>query len=200
MCAKWAEIANFVEQHHPDKVVANRAVNIFNDNVMSTFRKILQRRKKQQTIDKFFRKEIRQATAEQDSDSPQQKIQRTETPEEQLPSIPSLGTVQSIIQHPVAVYLAASFTIVQVQGVKMGQTFVQMKPSRRKKTGAQVILKTPPATSGVPSNPSAGDESGRHFDAASFIGGIVLCLGLGVIAFIGLKYYRSRSQQNYRTL
>lgn len=43
-------------------------------------------------------------------------------------------------------------------------------------------------------------ESGRHFDAASFIGGIVLCLGLGVIAFIGLKYYRSRSQQNYRTL
>ena len=68
-------------------MVANRAVNIFNDNVMSTFRKILQRRKKQQTIDKFFRKEIRQATAEQDSDSPQQKIQRTETPEEQLPSV-----------------------------------------------------------------------------------------------------------------
>ncbi|KAM3922863.1 tigger transposable element-derived protein 1-like [Leptodactylus fuscus] len=87
MCAKWAEIANFVEQHHPDKVVANRAVNIFNDNVMSTFRKILQRRKKQQTIDKFFRKEIRQATAEQDSDSPQQKRQRTETPKEQLPSV-----------------------------------------------------------------------------------------------------------------
>uniref|UniRef100_A0A2D4Q5L4 HTH CENPB-type domain-containing protein n=2 Tax=Micrurus TaxID=8634 RepID=A0A2D4Q5L4_MICSU len=88
MCAKWAEIANFVEQHHPDKVVANRAVNIFNDNVMSTFRKILQRRKKQQTIDKFFRKEIRQATAEQDSDSPQQTRQRREkTPEEQLPSV-----------------------------------------------------------------------------------------------------------------
>ncbi|XP_036130983.1 tigger transposable element-derived protein 1-like [Molossus molossus] len=74
MCAKWAEIANFVEQHHPDKVVANRAVNIFNDNVMSTFRKISERRKKQQTIEKFFRKEIRQVTAEKDSDSPQQKI------------------------------------------------------------------------------------------------------------------------------
>ena len=52
---------------------------------MSTFRKILQRRKKQQTIDKFFRKEIRQATAEQDTDSPQQKIQRTETPKSSYP-------------------------------------------------------------------------------------------------------------------
>ena len=47
----------FVEKYHPDTVVANRAVNLFNDNVMFHFRKILQRRQKQPTLDKFLTKE-----------------------------------------------------------------------------------------------------------------------------------------------
>ena len=86
MCAKWAEIRNFAEKHHPDKVVANRAVNIFNDNVMSTFRKILITRKKQLTIDMFFRKEKRQATEKEDSQE-QKKQKREATPEGQLPPV-----------------------------------------------------------------------------------------------------------------
>ena len=86
MCAKWGEIQQFVGKHHPNTVVANRSVNIFNDNVMSHFRKILQRRQKQLTLDRFLVKEKRQATAE--PDSPQAKRQRREkTPEDQLPSV-----------------------------------------------------------------------------------------------------------------
>ncbi|XP_070569072.1 sialomucin core protein 24-like [Ptychodera flava] len=59
----------------------------------------------------------------------------------------------------------------------------------------------------VPSdNPDVTDNtteyipsSGASFDAASFIGGIVLCGGLILIVFLGCKFYESRSK-NYHTL
>ena len=34
----------FAENYHPDTVVANCAVNVFNDSVMAHFKKIVQRR------------------------------------------------------------------------------------------------------------------------------------------------------------
>ncbi|XP_076466254.1 sialomucin core protein 24-like [Babylonia areolata] len=50
-------------------------------------------------------------------------------------------------------------------------------------------------------SPSKGDQGGgRHFDAASFIGGIVLCIGLVAIAYFALKFYKSRQGKNYHTL
>ena len=61
MCAK---LQAFVEKYHPDTV--NRAVNIFKDNVMSLLRKIVQKRKKQRTMDRFLIKE-KKATAKPDS-------------------------------------------------------------------------------------------------------------------------------------
>ena len=85
MCAKWGEVQLFVEKYHPDTVVANRAVNIFNDNAMSHFRKILQRRQKQLTLDRFLVKEKRKATAEKDS-TELKRQRREKTPEGQLPS------------------------------------------------------------------------------------------------------------------
>lgn len=53
ICAKWGEVQSFVERHHPNKAVASRSINIFNDNVMCHFRSILKRRQKQITMDNF---------------------------------------------------------------------------------------------------------------------------------------------------
>ena len=80
MCASWGRLRELVEQYHPDTVVSNRAVNIFNDNVMSHFRKVLQRRQRQQTLDRFL---MKRKTPEERQ---QEKRQRREkTPEQELP-------------------------------------------------------------------------------------------------------------------
>ncbi|KPJ14380.1 Sialomucin core protein 24 [Papilio machaon] len=40
----------------------------------------------------------------------------------------------------------------------------------------------------------------RGFDGPSFIGGIILTLGLLAIGFIGFKYYKNHTERNYHTL
>lgn len=54
ICNKWSEVQAFIEKYHPDKTVTSRAVEILNDNVMEHFRKILQQRKKQLSLDHYF--------------------------------------------------------------------------------------------------------------------------------------------------
>ncbi|GCC25057.1 hypothetical protein chiPu_0003462 [Chiloscyllium punctatum] len=54
ICSKWSEVPAFVARHQPNKTVTNRPVSILNDNVMSHFRKILQQRKKQVSLDHFL--------------------------------------------------------------------------------------------------------------------------------------------------
>ena len=39
ICVKWGEGQSFVERYHPDKAVASRNINIFNDNAMCHFTK-----------------------------------------------------------------------------------------------------------------------------------------------------------------
>ena len=51
------EVQLFVEKYL-DTIIANRAVHIFNDNAMMHFRKILQCRQKQLTLDKFLIKRL----------------------------------------------------------------------------------------------------------------------------------------------
>ena len=82
-----------MEKFHPDTVVANRAVNIFNHNVMSCFRKILQRTQKQQTLDKFLMKEKRKET--QEKDLPEPKRQRIEETPLVLPEVSMEGDFPS---------------------------------------------------------------------------------------------------------
>lgn len=65
MCDKWSDVQLFVEKYHPDIVVANRAINIFNDNVMFHFKKILKR--KQLTVDKFLVEKTRKEARENNS-------------------------------------------------------------------------------------------------------------------------------------
>lgn len=50
-----------------------------------------------------------------------------------------------------------------------------------------------------PSKPTVA-PNGRHFDAPSFIGGIVLALGLLAIFYVSFKFYKARTERNYHTL
>jgi hypothetical protein len=62
-------VQNFVEKHHPNKAVAARAMNIFNDNAMSHFREILKWRQKQQLFGSFFVKVAGKDSSEPTGDS-----------------------------------------------------------------------------------------------------------------------------------
>lgn len=60
---------------------------------------------------------------------------------------------------------------------------------------------TPNTTSTTPgTTPGKGGSSGQSFDGASFVGGIILSLGIVAIVFFGLKFYKARKDQNYHTL
>ncbi|KAK7108493.1 hypothetical protein V1264_016228 [Littorina saxatilis] len=59
---------------------------------------------------------------------------------------------------------------------------------------------SPQSTANPTQAPSTGGKTGQHFDAASFIGGIVLCAGLAAIAYFGFKFYKARTERNYHTL
>jgi len=58
ICAKWGEVQSFVERYHPNKAVASRSINMFNDNAMCHFTNILKRRQKQITLDNFLVRQI----------------------------------------------------------------------------------------------------------------------------------------------
>ena len=72
------EVRLFVEKCHPDTMLANRAVRIFNDNTVMFFKNILQCRQKQLTLGKFLVKKARKSTAEEEESSVS-KRQRRET-------------------------------------------------------------------------------------------------------------------------
>ena len=84
VCAKWNELYGFVELYHPDKAVTSRAVNAFNDEVMSHFRKVLKRRQKQVTLDMFFKKRQQHPTAES---SKPERFERERSPSADLPEV-----------------------------------------------------------------------------------------------------------------
>ncbi|XP_023235463.1 uncharacterized protein LOC111634854 [Centruroides sculpturatus] len=54
ICRKWNDVQEFIEKHHPNKVVANRVINLMNDSVLVHFRKILIKRVRQSTLDHFL--------------------------------------------------------------------------------------------------------------------------------------------------
>lgn len=56
MCKKWEAVQSFVQNHHPNKAVAGRCMNLFNDKAMSPFREILKRRQRQVSLDRFLEK------------------------------------------------------------------------------------------------------------------------------------------------
>lgn len=65
-----------------------------------------------------------------------------------------------------------------------------------KDTYLDACAATTPVPISTTTAPSTGGDTGRHFDTASFIGGIVLCAGIVLIIFFALKWYRSRQATN----
>ncbi|CAK1555224.1 unnamed protein product [Leptosia nina] len=66
-----------------------------------------------------------------------------------------------------------------------------------------VTVKPTQATSAVPPKDDAAAhpiEARPGFDGASFVGGIILTLGLLAIGFMGFKYYKNQTERNYHTL
>ncbi|XP_055313731.1 sialomucin core protein 24-like [Sitodiplosis mosellana] len=55
-------------------------------------------------------------------------------------------------------------------------------------------------TTTTTAKPTPTPEPCRHFDAPSFIGGIVLTIGLIAIGFVAHKVYKSKFDRNYHTL
>ncbi|XP_063234832.1 integumentary mucin C.1-like [Bacillus rossius redtenbacheri] len=55
----------------------------------------------------------------------------------------------------------------------------------------------PASTTAAPTVPPSKD---RRFDGPSFVGGIVLCLGILAIGFVAFKFYKARTERNYHTL
>ncbi|CAG0914055.1 unnamed protein product [Notodromas monacha] len=56
-----------------------------------------------------------------------------------------------------------------------------------------------PSSSTAAPNPDPS-ENPRHFDAPSFVGGMILALGLTSVGFMGFKFYQVRVSGNYHTL
>ncbi|KAG8190961.1 hypothetical protein JTE90_010824 [Oedothorax gibbosus] len=76
-------------------------------------------------------------------------------------------------------------------------------PSTTSSSTSTPTESTPKVTSVVPSStapPKPTSPSRRHFDAPSFIGGIVLSLGLLAIVYVSFKFYKARTERNYHTL
>ncbi|XP_075913253.1 uncharacterized protein LOC116957625 isoform X2 [Petromyzon marinus] len=87
MCKMWETVQHFVEKHHPNKAVAVRAMNLFNDNAMSHFREILKRREKRASLDRLL---VKVARKEKDSSEPTDSSDSLRMSEAPLPEEGSL--------------------------------------------------------------------------------------------------------------
>jgi hypothetical protein len=51
---KWGDVRATVLEWHPNHVEVNRVGDLYNDNAINHFRKILKKRERQSTLDRFF--------------------------------------------------------------------------------------------------------------------------------------------------
>ena len=56
LCFYWTRTQAIVEKCHPNKAVVNRSINLFSDNVIDHFRKIMKSRQYQATLERWFSK------------------------------------------------------------------------------------------------------------------------------------------------
>lgn len=54
LCHYWEKIELVVQKWHPNTAVVNKSINLFNDNVVEHFRKILKKRQRQSTLNMFL--------------------------------------------------------------------------------------------------------------------------------------------------
>jgi len=80
ICAKWGEVQSFMERYHPNKAVASRSINIFNDKTMCHFRNILKHRQKQITLDNFLVRQRPSGSEAESSGAKRQKKKKNPLP------------------------------------------------------------------------------------------------------------------------
>ncbi|XP_063307083.1 tigger transposable element-derived protein 1-like isoform X3 [Pelobates fuscus] len=56
-CQMWVNLQTFVQQHHPDKALAQRLVDSFDTDIMSPFRGMLKKHQRRQTLERFLQKQ-----------------------------------------------------------------------------------------------------------------------------------------------
>ncbi|XP_013007869.1 tigger transposable element-derived protein 1-like isoform X2 [Cavia porcellus] len=101
---KWKECQDFFEKHHPNITITNRVLKLMNDNVVSHFRRVMQRKKKQVTLGRFFVK----------IDPAAKKQRREETPEGGLPDVLMGGN------SPNSNLLPTFLPVLHAKGLKQG--------------------------------------------------------------------------------
>ncbi|XP_069058470.1 porimin [Pleurodeles waltl] len=70
-------------------------------------------------------------------------------------------------------------------------------PTKPVTTNGSITL----ASTTVPNTPgSSGQSKTSKFDAGSFVGGIVLTLGILIVLYLGCKFYASKRGVQYRTI
>ena len=67
MCKIWETLQSFVENHHPNKAVAVWMMNLLNNNAVSHFHEVLNRKRKQVSLDRLL---VKVAQKEKDSIEP----------------------------------------------------------------------------------------------------------------------------------
>jgi hypothetical protein len=81
---KWTALQIFVEKNHPDREKANCCIHLLNDNVMSYYRTVLNKKQKQTTLDQFLvPKRLRPSDPEAGPSALQTLPRRERTPESQ---------------------------------------------------------------------------------------------------------------------
>ncbi|XP_050682042.1 porimin [Leptidea sinapis] len=118
-------------------------------------------------------------TPANDKSAKENKVpEQTKTPSEMKPSEKSNNT-----------------TIIEEATAKKNETVVTTPKS------SVSVSTTEPTKPKEPKDDAAKPAlQSRGFDGASFVGGIILSLGLLAIGFMGFKYYKNQTERNYHTL
>ena len=94
LCYHWEMTQRLAEKWHPNTAVISRSNNLFNDNVINHFKKILKNRQRQTTLDKFIKQKSQDSSCLKN-----QKKEKTSEGEKtsklMLPDVPSDGDSSS---------------------------------------------------------------------------------------------------------
>ncbi|XP_060524829.1 sialomucin core protein 24-like [Cylas formicarius] len=72
--------------------------------------------------------------------------------------------------------------------------------STTKKSPTSVTTSSSSSTAATATTTTQAPQHQRKFDGPSFVGGIILALGLVAIGFVAFKFYKARTEMNYHTL
>ncbi|CAI9739967.1 Hypothetical predicted protein [Octopus vulgaris] len=118
-----------------------------------------------------------------------------------ITTLPAAPTTTSVTTPSTEVSTNGSTTITTTNPVTTTQSDITTAspPSTTSNSSANASSTAAPLTSTThPTSPASSTK--QHFDAASFIGGIILCAGVIAIVFFGCKFYKARQERNYHTL